>query len=215
MHHPVTGVKETFESLRKDNPERWNHSMANELGRLTSGVGDKMKTGNENIFYIKRSQIPKGRKVTYANAVCDYRPLKDDPYRVLRLTVCGDRLPYPADAGAPAATILEAKLLFNSVISTPAAKFMTADIKDYFLCTPMERYEYIKIHYRMIPEEIRIQYKLANLVESDDYVYCEVRKGMYGLKQAARLGFDNLVKHLAPHGYYPIRASPGLWSHTT
>jgi hypothetical protein len=117
MHHPLTGAKETFDTLRCDNPDRWNRSMANELGRLTSGVGERMKTGNENIFYIKKSQIPNGRKVTYANAVCDYRPLKDEPYRV-RLTVGGDRLPYPADAGAPAATILEAKLLFNSVVST-------------------------------------------------------------------------------------------------
>jgi hypothetical protein len=83
---------------------------------------------------------------------------------------------------------------------------MTADIKDYFLCTPMERFEYIKIPYIMIPKEIRLQYNLADIVESDGYVYCEVRKGMYGLKQAARLAFDNLVKLLAPHGYYPIRA---------
>jgi hypothetical protein len=52
-------------------------------------------------------------------------------------------------------------------------------------------------------------------VEPDGYVYCEVRKGMYGLKQAARLAFNNLVKLLAPHGYYPIRASPGLWRHKT
>jgi hypothetical protein len=204
MHHPLTGTKETFETLRRDNPTRWNHSMANELGRLTSGVGDRMKTGNENIFYINKSQVPQGRKVTYANAVCDYRPLKDEPYRV-RFTVGGDRLPYPADAGAPAATILEAKLLFNSVISTPKAKFMTADILDYFLCTPMDRYEYIKIHYRMIPEEIRQQYHLADLVDPDGYVYFEVRKGMYGLKQAsAHLAFDNLVRKLSPHGYYPI-----------
>jgi hypothetical protein len=127
-------------------------------------------------FFILTNLKPRpGRKVTYANAVCDYRPLKDEPYRV-RLTVGGDRLPYPADAGAPAATILEAKLLFNSVISTPKAKFMTADIKDYFLCTPMGRYEYIKIHYRMIPEEIRQQYHLTELVDPDGYVYCEVRK---------------------------------------
>jgi hypothetical protein len=38
---------------------------------------------------------------------------------------------------------------------------------------------------------------------------------MYGLKQAARLAFDNLVKLLEPNGYYPICASPGLWKHTT
>ena len=86
MHNPVTGLKETLDSLRQDNPDRWNRSMPNELGRLSSGVGDRMKTETENIFYIRMSQIPKGRKCTYANAVCDYRPLKDDPYRV-RLTV--------------------------------------------------------------------------------------------------------------------------------
>ncbi len=62
---------------------------------------------------------------------------------------------------------------------------MTADMKDYFLCTPMDRYEYLKILYSMIPEEIRLQYNLADLVEPDGYVYCEVRKGMYGLKQAS------------------------------
>ena len=42
-------------------------------------------------------------------------------------------------------------------------------------------------------------------MEPDGYVYCEVRKGMYGLKQADRLAFDNLVKLLAPHGYFPIQ----------
>jgi hypothetical protein len=41
-----------------------------------------MTSGNENIFFIPRRQVPQGRKVTYANPVCDYRPLKSDPYRV-------------------------------------------------------------------------------------------------------------------------------------
>lgn len=45
--------------------------------------------------------------------------------------------------------------------------------------------------------------------------YCEVRKGMYGLKQAARLAFDNLIKLLAPDGYYHVRESPGLWKDKT
>ena len=52
-------------------------------------------------------------------------------------------------------------------------------------------------------------------MEPNGCVYCEVRKGMYGLKQAARLTFDNLVKLLAPHGYFPVRESTGLWNHQT
>ena len=44
----------------------------------------------------------------------------------------------------------------------------------------MERFEYIKIPFFWIPEEIHTQYNLYSLVEPDGYVYCEVRKGMYG-----------------------------------
>ena len=40
---------------------------------------------------------------------------------------------YPHDTAAPAALLLESKLIFNSTISTPGAHFMSADIKDYFL----------------------------------------------------------------------------------
>ena len=73
------------------------------------------------------------KKVTYANMVCDYRPLKTEKYRV-RLTVGGDKLDYDFDATSPIASLIETKLLLNSVISDSAkgARFMTMDIKDFF-----------------------------------------------------------------------------------
>ena len=37
------------------------------------------------------------------------------------------------------------KILLNSVLSTEGAKFMTIDIKDFYLNTPMERYEYMRM----------------------------------------------------------------------
>ena len=214
LYHPVTGEKESYDSLRAQDPEKWERAFSNEMGRLAQGVGTRMPDGNENIFFIKKNQVPANKKVTYANPVCDFRPLKDDPYRV-RLTVGGDRLPYAHDSSSPAASLLDAKLIINSVISTPGSRFISADIKDYFLCSDMDEYEYIRIPYKWIPEEIRKQYNLQDFVEPDGYVYCEVRKGMYGLKQAARLAFEQLVKNLAPHGYYPVRESPGLWKHNT
>ena len=83
--------------------------------------------------FIPYSKVPKGRIVTYANMVCDIRPLKTEKFRV-RLTVGGDRLQYPDDTASPAASLLEAKLLINSTISQSAqmARFMTIDIKDFF-----------------------------------------------------------------------------------
>ena len=58
------------------------------------------------------------------------------------------------------------------------------DIKDFYLNTPMERYEYMKLKVTDIPAEIIREYKLQELVSAEGYVYCEIRKGMYGLPQA-------------------------------
>jgi hypothetical protein len=44
----------------------------------------------------------------------------------------------------PTADLLTIKLLINSVISTAGAKFMTMDIKDFYLNTPMDRYKYMR-----------------------------------------------------------------------
>jgi hypothetical protein len=48
----------------------------------------------------------------------------------------GDRVQCPGDAGAPTADLLTVKLLINSIIFTPGAKFMTIDIKDFYLKPP-------------------------------------------------------------------------------
>ena len=83
--------------------------------------------------FIFAHEVPQSSKVTYANFVCDYRPLKDEPWRV-RLVVGGDKLEYEFDSGSPAASLLETKLLLNSVISDAKkrARFMSLDIQDFF-----------------------------------------------------------------------------------
>ena len=42
-----------------------------------------------------------------------------------------------------------------------------------------------------------------------------LRRGMYGLKEAGIIAFDQLAKRLAPHGYHPVKHTPGLWKHST
>jgi hypothetical protein len=97
--------------------------------------------------------------------------------------VSGDRINYPFDVGTPTADMLLVKLLFNSVISTKNAKFMSLDIRNFYLEMPMERYEYMRMRMADIPDEIIEQYKLKE-IEKDGYVYVEIRRGMYGLPQA-------------------------------
>ena len=70
----------------------------------------------------------------------NYRPKKSDLNRV-RLTVGGNRINYPGDCGTPTAKMLTLKLLLNSAISTKGVEFMSIDIKNFYLNTPMSRYE--------------------------------------------------------------------------
>ena len=38
---------------------------------------------------------------------------------------------------------------------------------------------------------------------------------MYGLRQAARLAYDALVKNLGTYGYKPDKYCPNIWTHHT
>jgi hypothetical protein len=91
---------------------------------------------------------------------------------------------------------------------------MMMDIKNYYLGTPLPRFEYMKMVLSRFPEEIIQKYNLTALAV-DGWVYIEIRKGMYGLKQAGLLANQLLQTRLAPFGYYPTRHTPGLWLHKT
>jgi hypothetical protein len=91
---------------------------------------------------------------------------------------------------------------------------MMMDIKKYYPGTPLPRFEYIKMLLSRFPEEIIQKYNL-NAIAVDGWVYIEIRKGMYGLKQACLLANQLLQNRLAPFGYYPARHTPGLWLHKT
>ena len=90
--------------------------------------------------------MPQDRDVTYATFVLDHIPFKTEEHRV-RIIVGDNMLTCAEDSGSLASNLLETKVLINSIISDArrGARFMTADIKDYFLATPMEQAEYMKI----------------------------------------------------------------------
>ena len=106
--------------------------MSNELERMSQGNSRVKKTNT--IDFIGKEDLPKNKKNTYANIICDFRPLKQEPYRV-RLIVGGDKLEYIYDATSPAISLLETKLLINFVISDchKGARFLSLDLKDHFL----------------------------------------------------------------------------------
>ena len=78
---------------------------------------------------------------------------------------------------------------------------MTLDVKNFYINTPMTRYEYVRIKIDDVPEEIIVEYNLRDKIASDGHVYVEIRKGMYGLPQAGILAQELLEKRLNEYGY--------------
>ena len=136
--------------------------------------------GTNTIFFIKKSKIPPNRcrDVTYGCIICDYHEGKTE-WNQTWLTKGGDKINYPKDCGMPTADLLTMKLL-NSVISTHNAKFMTIDIKNFYLNTQLKRCKYLWLKLDDIPKKVTQQYALADNATDDGWVYVKIWNRMYG-----------------------------------
>ena len=76
----------------------------------------------------------------------------------------------------------------------------------------MIRFEYMKLPFSIIPDEIFAQY---NLKDEGVWVYIKIRQGIPGLKQAGLIANDRLTRHIAKFGYTLSTKTPALWRHST
>jgi hypothetical protein len=120
----------------------WKQHFSNEVGHLFQGIYDIPRT--DTCFFIKLTNIPKDREITYGKIVCDYKPHKKEKERV-RLTVGGERLDYSGNVATPMADITTFKILINSTLSTADAAMMMMDFKNFYLGTALPRFEYMKM----------------------------------------------------------------------
>ena len=111
----------------------WQSSYGDEIGRLAQGMPGRVK-GTDMIFFIKKKDAPahRWRDIMYGRIVVSFRPTKDDPNRT-RLTMGRDCIMYPGSCGTPTVDLLTVKLHQNSTISTKNARYMTIDIKNFYL----------------------------------------------------------------------------------
>ena len=77
----------------------------------------------------------------------------------------------------------------------------------------MDQPEYMKVLYNHLPDDIKQKYNLHTKVTSNNYIYIRIKKGMYRLKQAAILAYDNLQRRLKPFGYTPVTGTVSVWQH--
>jgi hypothetical protein len=92
------------------------------------------------------------------------------------------------------------------------AKFLVIDINNFYLNTPLGRFEYMVINLSSLPQETIEKYDLIE-ISQDGKVYIEIQKGMYGLPQAGILANEFLQRNLAKDGYRPTPHTHGLWAH--
>ena len=114
--------------------------------------------------------------VTYCKFVSTMSPNKSEIYRV-RMTVGGDRLDAYQDVHSLVVGTMDAKLHINSTISDAhkEARYCTADIKDFFLCSTVQVYQYMRIHQHYIPPEVLDEYLTSEHFDSKGFAYLEIR----------------------------------------
>ena len=119
------------------------------------------------------------------------------------------------DCVTPTSSILTIKPLLNSIISTPGAKFLGLDLKDFYLSTPMDRPEFLRIKLSNSPKDVIKHYKLREKIYNKGFVLVNCVCGMYGLLHAVIIAQKLLDERLEQHGYRQSKKTLGFWKHET
>ncbi len=218
MVHLVTG--RTISSYKKlmHNPATaavWQTAFGKDFGGMAQGCNKTGQKDTNAMFVMTHDEImhalASNKFFTYANPVVNYCPQKDDPHQI-HITAGGNLINYKGNASVRKADIDTAKIHWNSVISTPNAKYMCLDIKIFYLTASLKYFEYMEIPLSLFPEWTQEQYNLKQLA-LDGWVYIEMRRAVWGLPQAGILANKRLNRKLAPFGYTESIITPGLWTH--
>jgi hypothetical protein len=116
---------------------------------------DRLIETTETMKFVPWNTKPKERKASYYNPQIRIKTKGDGSteYRV-RGTYGGDISDYQGPTAAQTADMMSRKILLNGTVSE-GAKFMSMDIKDFYLGTPMEQKEYMRIHLSQIPPPVQ------------------------------------------------------------
>jgi hypothetical protein len=143
MVHPVTGrTISSYKKLMHDpaTAEVWQTAFGKDFGGMAQGCNKTGQKGTNVMSVMTHDEITHAlaskKFFTYANPVVDYRPQKDDPHRI-RITAGGNLINYKGNASVWTADINTAKIHWNSVISTPNARYMCLDINFFISPHPL------------------------------------------------------------------------------
>ena len=77
---------------------------------------------------------------------------------------------YPGELTTRMADLTNAKILWNSTLSTSGAKFSAIDIGNMYFQTPLDLFEYMRIKAELVLEEFKTLYKPHDKIHNG-YIY--------------------------------------------
>ena len=92
---------------------------------------------------------------------------------------------------------------------------MAMDILNFYIQNDLKDYQFIRFTMYMIPQDIIDEYYLTTVVHKDGYCYTEIRKAIYGLREAGYIANIKLNRILGLVGYVPSKFTSGLFTHKT
>ena len=90
---------------------------------------------------------------------------------------------------------------------------MAIDIKDFYLNTPLDRPELLRMKLSYFPEDIIEHYQLKDKADKKGFLFVKCVRGMYGLPHAGIIAQQLLEGRLNNHGYSQSTTTPGFWKH--
>lgn len=188
--------------------EEWRKAYRAEMQKLIPTI----------MHPIKLNDIPSDRRkdVVYFNPVVKEK-LNEDGTKDFRVRgVAGGNLlkGKVLDTTALTAELEVSKIHIHSAVSDDAGLVMF-DIKDYYLNSPMDRSEYMRIDRKHLTPDIIADHNLDSFLTKDGAVYVEITRGLYGLPHAGALAQKHLIPFLAEHGYHQSPDVPCLFRHAT
>ena len=209
----ASGKPLKFNSAMELDPILWSACDAEEWHRLLENT----------LRPVYFNEIPKGTKVAYYNKQIKEKVKTIDGKEFIearvRGTLGGNVLDYKGATSANTAeyplimTILAA-VLHDVKFVDPNTRFVTLDMVDYYLYSPMEILSFMMVLLKDIPIEIVEAYDLKKRAIHGK-IYFKVLMSMYGHPAAGHLAQRLFMKTIKPAGYYEDAIISCLIKHDT
>ena len=200
---PATIVRQTISEtsyakvIKGPDRDIWLEAAHTELQKLINV--------HQVMHFIRWSEMPRDRRATYYNPQLSVKVKNHKLVVRVRGTAGGNISDYIGQRSSSTASMETIKALINSTLSKPGWKFMSADITDFYLGSPLDRDEFMILSWDQVPPQSRAEFK--DIEWRNGKALVKVTKGIYGLPQSGLLAQKRLHQHLAKAGYFPTKTA--------